>query len=64
MSDKQEALKIIEGLPDDCSTDDILAELYFKKQVDAGLKDIAEGRSVTHDELKTRIAKWRNSVGR
>ena len=64
MSDKQEALKIIEGLPDDCSTDDILAELYFKKQVDAGLKDIAEGRTVTHDELKTRIAKWRNSVGR
>ena len=63
MSDKQEALKIIEGLPDDCSTDDILAELYFKKQVDAGLKDIAEGRTITHDELKARIAKWRNSVG-
>lgn len=64
MSDKQEALKIIQGLPDDCSTDDILAELYFKKQVDAGLKDIAEGRTITHEELKTRIAKWRNSVGR
>lgn len=64
MSEKQEALKIIEGLPDDCSTDDILAELFFKKQVDAGLKDIAEGRTITHEELKARIAKWRSSVGR
>ena len=64
MSDKQEALKIIQALPDDCSTDDILAELYFKKQVDGGLKDIAEGRTITHEELKARIAKWRSSVGR
>jgi len=63
MSDKQEALKIIQELPDDCSTDDILAELYFKKQVDAGLKDIAEGRTITHEELKARIAQWRSSVG-
>jgi len=64
MSDKQEALKIIQELPDDCSTDDILAELYFKKQVDAGLKDIAEGQTITHEELKARIAQWRSSVGR
>jgi predicted transcriptional regulator len=64
MGAKEEALKIIEGLPDDCSTDDILDELFFKKQVDAGLMDVAEGRVVSHDELKARIAKWRSSVGR
>ncbi len=43
MGAKEEALKIIQGLPDDCSTDDILAELFFKKQVDAGLMDVARG---------------------
>ena len=64
MGAKEEALKIIEGLPDDCSTDDILDELFFKKRVDAGLMDVAEGRVVSHDELKARIAKWRSSVGR
>ena len=52
MSDKQDALKIIQGLPEDCSPDDILAELFFKKQVDAGLKDIAEGKTITHEELR------------
>ena len=64
MNDKQEALKIIQGLPDDCSTDDILAELFFKRQVDVGLQDIAEGRIITHEELRARIAKWRSSIGR
>ncbi|PYO55310.1 MAG: hypothetical protein DMD83_20335 [Candidatus Rokuibacteriota bacterium] len=64
MGAKENALKIIQGLPDDCSTDDILAELFFKKQVDAGLVDVAEGRVVTHEELKARIAKWRSSAGR
>ena len=64
MGAKEDALKIIQGLPDDCSTDDILAELFFKMQVDAGLVDVAEGRVVTHEELKARIAKWRSSAGR
>ena len=64
MGAKEDALKIIQSLPDDCSTDDILAELFFKKQVDAGLVDVAEGRVVTHEEVKARIAKWRSSAGR
>ena len=64
MSEKQEALRLIQGLPDEVSTDDILAELFFKKQVDAGLGDIAEGRVITHEELKARLAKWRDSAGR
>lgn len=64
MTDKHEALRIIQGLPDDCSTEDILAELYFKRQVDAGLRDAAEGRTTSHDELRGRIAKWRSSAGR
>jgi hypothetical protein len=31
MGAKEEALRMIGALPDDCSTDDILAELFFKK---------------------------------
>ena len=63
MSAKEETLKIIQGLPDDCSTDDIMDELFFKKQVDAGLMDVAEGRVVSHDELKARIASSRLTSG-
>ena len=64
MSDKREALKMIRALPDDCSTAEILAELFFKQQVDAGLRDVAEGRTISDSELRERIAKWRSSAGR
>ena len=64
MSDKHEALKIIQALRDDCSTEDILAELFFKQRVDAGLRDVAEGRTISHDELRERFAKRRSSAGR
>ena len=64
MGDKQEALRIIQELPEDSSIDDILAELFFKKQVDAGLRDVVDGKTMTHDELKRRMAEWRDSAGR
>lgn len=62
--EKKEVLELIRRLPDDVSTVDIMEELYFKHQVDKGLQDVAEGRTLTSDELKERIAKWRKSAGR
>jgi predicted transcriptional regulator len=62
--EKTEALELIEKLPDDVTTGVIMEELYFKQQVDRGLRDVAEGKVLTHQELKERIARWRKSAGR
>lgn len=62
--EKNEVLELIRRLPDNVTTSDIMEELYFKQQVDKGLRDAAEGRVLSHDELKGRIAKWRKSAGR
>jgi len=62
--EKTEALELIRKLPDDVTTDAIMEELYFKQQVDKGLRDVAEGRVLTHQELKERLARWRKSAGR
>ena len=62
--EKKAALELIRRLPEDVTTADIMEELYFKAQVDKGLRDVAEGRVLTHEELKKRMAKWRKSVGR
>jgi len=62
--EKNEALELIRRLPDDVTTADIMEELYFKQQVDKGLQDVAEGRVLTHQELRGRMAKWRKSAGR
>ena len=61
---KAEAIELIKNLPDDVSTGLIMEELFFKQQVEKGLQDVAEGRVLTHEELKERIARWRTSAGR
>ena len=62
--DKQAAIELIQRLPDDSTTTDIIEGLYFKQQVDKGLRDVVEGRLLSHTELNERIAKWRKSTGR
>ncbi len=61
---KSEALEMIQGLPDDVTTGVIMEELFFKQQVEKGLQDVAEGRVVSHEELRERIARWRTFAGR
>jgi predicted transcriptional regulator len=59
-----EALEMNKKLPDDVTTGAIMEELFFKQQVEKGLQDVAEGRVLTQEELKERIARWRKSAGR
>ncbi|MCX5724777.1 MAG: hypothetical protein NTX84_09770 [Nitrospirae bacterium] len=61
---KAEALAMIQQLPDNVTTGAIMEALLFKQQVEKGLQDVAEGRVLTQEELKERIAQWRKSAGR
>lgn len=55
---KQEVIKLIQSLPDEVTVDDIMAELYFKSQVDAGLRELDEGKGIPHEEVENRMSKW------
>jgi predicted transcriptional regulator len=55
---KQEVIKLVQSLPDEVTVDDIMAELYFKLQVDAGLKELDEGKGIPHEEVENRMSKW------
>jgi len=55
---KQSAIEVIENLPDDSSYEDIMERLYFLQKVEAGLKDIEDGRVVPHEEVKKRLARY------
>jgi predicted transcriptional regulator len=61
---KAEALGLIQKLPDDVTTGAIIEELFFKQQVEKRLQDVAEGRVLSHEELKERMARWRKSADR
>ena len=45
-------------MPDDASLDDIMAEIYFKAQVDAGLRELDDGKGIPHAEVEKRMSKW------
>ncbi len=50
---KDEILELIRRLPDDVTTADVMEELYFKEQVEKGLRDVAEGRVITHERAQS-----------
>jgi predicted transcriptional regulator len=54
---KEEAIILIKSLPDNCSWDDIIYELYVKKKIEIGLEAAKEGRVVSHEDVKKRFAK-------
>lgn len=43
---------MIKHLPDDVTIDEILSELYFKIQVDAGLQELDEGKGISYEKDK------------
>lgn len=55
---KQEVIQLIQALPETATLDDIMAELYFKMQVDAGLKELDEGKGILHEEAEKRMEQW------
>ena len=46
---KAHAREAIDRLPDDASWDDVMYELYVRESIDAGLADLAAGRTIPHD---------------
>ncbi|MBI5460758.1 MAG: hypothetical protein HY941_01055 [Gammaproteobacteria bacterium] len=52
---KQAAKELIEHMPDQASWNDIMYELYVKQKIEAGLKAVAEGRTVPHEDIKRRL---------
>jgi predicted transcriptional regulator len=61
---KQAVLRMIERMPEEASVEDIMYELYFRQRVDRGLRELAAGKTVSHDQVKRSVAKWLRSAGR
>lgn len=53
---KAEAVKLIGRLPDDCTWDDVMYAVYVRQKIDAGLKELDEGRFYTHEEIVREFA--------
>jgi len=60
---KEEAIRLIQSLPDDCSLEEIQYHLDVIQKVENGLAAIDEGRIVSQEEAERRVAGWGKSTG-
>jgi predicted transcriptional regulator len=55
---KDEVQEILKGLPDDATLEEIQYRIYVRQKIERGLKDLDEGRTVSHEEMKKRVSSW------
>ena len=51
MSNKEAAIRAIQALPDDASTEDIMYAMYVRAKIEEGLRDFEAGNTVSHEDV-------------
>ena len=52
---REEAKKILDGLPDEASWEDLMYRIYVRKKIADGISDADEGRVISHEEVRRRL---------
>lgn len=60
MTTKEKMLHAVEGLPADATFEDAMERFLFLAKVERGLQQADEGQTVSHAEVRDRMAKWLN----
>ncbi|MBI4334745.1 MAG: hypothetical protein HY673_26120 [Chloroflexi bacterium] len=55
---KEEVSRLLARLPNGCSLEDVQYHLYVLQKIERGLKDAAEGRVYSQEEVEKRMARW------
>jgi predicted transcriptional regulator len=58
MSAKELVLDLVQQMPEESTLSDILYELYVRHEIEEGLRDIDEGRTIPHEEVMKRLERW------
>lgn len=55
---KEEVRRILNLLPDDTTLEEIQYRIYVRQAITTGLRDVAQGRVISQDEVERRMARW------
>ncbi len=55
---KQDAIEVIERLPDNVALDEIVYRLYVVNKIRLGMQDIEAGRGISSEALAQEIEQW------
>jgi predicted transcriptional regulator len=52
MSDVKDALlELAQQLPDECTWDEVMYRIFVRQKIDAGIKDVEAGRTLSHEDV-------------
>jgi hypothetical protein len=57
-NDKQDAIDVIEQLPDNVPMDEIVYRLFVLNKVRRGMQDVEAGRGILSEDLAREIEQW------
>ncbi|MCP4108114.1 MAG: hypothetical protein GY749_21635 [Desulfobacteraceae bacterium] len=52
---KEQAYRLIDGLPEDADWDDLMYKIYVRQAIEAGLEDSEAGRVTDVKEVRTKF---------
>ena len=55
---KQDAIKLIQELPDDANLEDIVERFVFVQKVQRGLEQAQHGETLSDNKVRQRLNKW------
>jgi len=55
---KEEVQRLLDGLPEETSFEDIHYHIYVQQAIRRGLESAARGELVEQDEIEKRMARW------
>jgi predicted transcriptional regulator len=58
MTTKEKIVHAVEDLPADATIEDAMERLLFLAKVERGLKQADAGNTISHMEVKERMAEW------
>ena len=57
-SAKETVESILKSLPDNATYEDIMYEIYVRRNIEKGLEDIKNGNVVSEEEMNKWLQKW------
>lgn len=58
---KAKIVRAVEELPEDATIEDAIERLVFLHKIEVGLKQVEEGKTVSLDEVESRLKRRRRS---
>jgi len=62
MKTKEKMINALQELPDEASIEDAMERLLFLSKVERGLYQADTGNTISHAQVKKRMAKWLKNV--